>query len=134
MKTLFIILFALLFIVPVVSAQDTLYVKTFDDLGAALEMKLKPLEQLKELPHKNCDCEECMVIKNKVADEVDAIVLVVDIKPNHWQSRTFHKRINKGMKKIEQLNELGDKIRSGEFLRRRHPHNKRSNCQNTLEN
>ena len=83
MKTLFVILFALLFIVPVVSAQDTLYVKSFDDLGAALEMKLKPLEQLKELPHENCDCEECMVIKNKVADEVDAIVLNVDIKQSH---------------------------------------------------
>jgi len=126
MKTLFIILFALLFIVPVVSAQDTLYVKSFDDLGAALEMKLKPLEQLKELPHENCDCEECMVIKNKVADEVDAIVLNVDIKQSHWRSKSFHNRVNKGLKKINKLNELGDKIRSGERLRHRYPHNKKS--------
>jgi len=133
MKQFFIILLSLLFVVPVMS-QDTLSVRTFDDLGPALEKKLEPLKQLESLPHDDCNCEECMVIKNKVADEVDAIVLDVDIQLEPWQSRTFHEKIKYGMNKIETLNKLGEKIRNKERLRHRHHDHECEKCPKTLEN
>ena len=135
MRKFIIALLTVILIAPVAMSQDTVYVKTFDDLGDALKKKLTPLEQLKALPHEDCNCEECMTIKNKVADEVDAIYIdtsKLELKP--WQSRSFHKRIHKGMKKIEKLNKLGDKIRNEESLRHRHSHHKCSKCKKALEN
>ena len=133
MKPFLIILFSLLF-ATLAFSQDTLYVRSFDDLGPALEKKLEPLEQLKDLPHENCNCEECMAIKNKVADEIDAIVLDVDIVLTPWQSRNFHKKVAVGMEKIEKLNKLGDKIRNGECLQQRNAETESPKHKETLDN
>ena len=129
MKKFIILLLTVMFISPLAMAQDTLHVRSFDDLGTALEQKLKPLEQLEALPHDDCDCEECMAIKNKVADDVDKIVLDVDIELEPWQSRTFHEKIEHGMKKIEKLNELGEKIRKERLRQGRH-----TDCKSQLDN
>jgi hypothetical protein len=135
MKKLFMTLIGILLLSPLVMAQDTVYVKTFDDLGDALEQKLAPLEQLKELPHDNCKCEECMVIKNKVADEVDKIYIdTSQLVLNPWQSRSFHNKINSGVKNIENLNKIGEKIRTGECLQRRHTHHKSPHGEKQMEN